>query len=185
MSKYKQKSFSLWVLALAMPVAIVSLGFDSLEDPDYTHDSVGEPAHTQNISTLKRNVEHSSSGRGVDSEDMGSAAPSLKQDEATMDMDVKPEQAEKYGVQEYSIIVTEKGYFPNKVIVRRNIPVNLYLTATDSQNFCFVMKNGEYNFHRGVGSKRIEKISFKPMQAGPYKFHCPIQNIEGTLIVRD
>ena len=99
--------------------------------------------------------------------------------------EVTPAQAEKYGVQEFGIIVTDKGYFPNKVIVRRNIPVNLYLTATDSQNLCFVMKQGEYNFHRGVGQKKVEKISFKPTEPGAVDFHCPIHNIKGSLIVRD
>lgn len=185
MKHTQQKIYRVWVLFLALPLALVSVGFDTLDEPDYLPDSNGMVSNTQNLPNLKRGVEHASEGRGIDSVSAGKSAPGLKQEDSAMEMDVKPEQAEKYGVQEHSIIVTDKGYFPNKVVVRRNIPVNLYLTATDSQNLCFVMKNDEYNFHRGVGSKRIETISFKPTRPGPYKFHCPIQHIEGTLIVRD
>lgn len=99
--------------------------------------------------------------------------------------EVLPEQAERYGVQEFSIIATENGFFPNKIIVRRNIPVNLYLTSVNSQNSCFVMKSDELDFHRGIGAKKVEKISFRPERVGPVKFHCPVGNIQGILIVRD
>lgn len=99
--------------------------------------------------------------------------------------EVIPSQAERYGVQEFSIIATENGFYPSKVIVRRNIPVNLYLTTVDAQSSCFVMKNDDFSFHRGIGAKKVERISFKPMQVGVLKFHCPVGNIEGVLIVRD
>lgn len=187
MKAWKQRHlYRMAVLAVALPLAAVSLGFDTLEEPDYFLDSNGPTSNVQNLPYLERNVE-----RGLASETRAPAAANTSAGGDTQGLDpagageVSPEQAEKYGVQEFGIIVTDKGYFPNKVIVRRNIPVNLYLTATDSQNLCFVMKKGEHNFHRGIGPKRVEKISFKPTEPGPIDFHCPIHHIKGSLIVRD
>ena len=142
-------------------------------------DSLDEPAFDEEMPRINLN---GPVGRGP-----ASAPPTMAEEPkaSKSDADIQPAEASRFGVQEFGIIVTEKGFFPNKIVVRRNIPVNLYLTATDSRSLCFVMKKGEYNFHRGVGSKNVEQISFRPTETGPFEFHCPINNIKGNLIVRD
>lgn len=156
-------------------IGAFSSGFRQLDEPDYEPDSWGETATLQKLKVPDGFA--GSDGYGGDNGGRNPASdPGVK---------VPPEAAERYGVQEFSIIATERGYFPNRVIVRRNIPVNLYLSTVDSQNLCFVMKSQGFHFHQGVGAKKVERISFKPTELGAVKFHCPVGNIEGTLIVRD
>ena len=158
---------SLVFIFLSIPK--LGLAIDTLGEPDFTEETA--------------RISFSDIGRKPASSEGGIASNGLSAENS--DVDIEPTQASKFGVQEFSIIVTEKGFFPNKVIVRRNIPVNLYLTATDSRSLCFVMKKGDFNFHQGVGSKNVERISFHPTETGPFEFHCPINKIKGNLIVRD
>jgi hypothetical protein len=164
----KKKYLFLFVL-IFLSHASLAHAIDSLEEPDFEE----EPTPRISLSEVRRGPASTV------------ASPMAVKAPEKSDVDMEPTEASRFGVQEFSIIVTEKGFFPNKVIVRRNIPVNLYLTATDSRSLCFVMKKGEFNFHQGVGAKNVERISFRPTETGPFEFHCPINNIKGNLIVRD
>lgn len=96
---------------------------------------------------------------------------------------VKPEEAFKFGVQEFALIASDTGYFPPRIIVRRNIPVSLFLTGSSSTNLCFVQD--DFGIRRSVGAKAVEEVRFVPTKVGQYKFYCPVKEIQGTLIVRD
>ncbi len=97
--------------------------------------------------------------------------------------DITPEEAFKNGVQEFAVIAGDTGYFPPRIIVRRNIPVRLYLTNSSAKALCFVMD--EFSIRKGLGSQSVEEVRFMPTKVGPYKFYCPVQEIQGTIIVRD
>ncbi len=97
--------------------------------------------------------------------------------------DVTPEEAFKNGVQEFALIASDTGYFPSRVIVRRNIPVRLYLSNASAKALCFVMD--DFSIRKGLGSQTVEEIRFLPTKAGPVKFYCPVQEIQGTIVVRD
>jgi heme/copper-type cytochrome/quinol oxidase subunit 2 len=96
---------------------------------------------------------------------------------------VKPEEVYKYGVQEFAVIASDTGYFPSKIIVRRNIPVKLYLTSASTQSLCFVMD--DFSIRKGVQNMQTEQVNFLPTKAGQYKFYCPVKEIEGSIVVRD
>lgn len=96
---------------------------------------------------------------------------------------VRPEEVYKYGVQEFALIASDTGYFPNKIIVRRNIPVKLYLTSASSQSLCFVMD--DFSIRKGVQNMQTDQVNFLPTKAGQYKFYCPVKEIEGSIVVRD
>jgi heme/copper-type cytochrome/quinol oxidase subunit 2 len=99
------------------------------------------------------------------------------------DTEVRPEEAFKYGVQEFSLIASDTGYFPSRIIVRRNIPVSLFLTSSSSTNLCFVQD--DFGIRRSVSAKVVEEVRFLPTKVGQYRFYCPVKEIKGTLIVRD
>ncbi len=96
---------------------------------------------------------------------------------------VRPEEAFKYGVQEFSLIATDTGYLPAKVIARKNIPVRLFITSASARNLCFVLD--EFSVKKGVQAQKVEEVRLLPTAVGQFKFYCPVQQIEGTLVVRD
>lgn len=96
---------------------------------------------------------------------------------------VKPEEVYKNGVQEFSLIATDTGYLPSRVIVRRNIPVRIFLTSASARTLCFVMD--EFSLRKGVGAQQVEEVRFLPTKSGQYKFYCPVQEIQGSIVVRD
>jgi plastocyanin domain-containing protein len=96
---------------------------------------------------------------------------------------VKPEEVFKHGVQEFSLIATDTGYLPSRLIVRRNIPVRLFLTSGSSRTLCFVMD--DFSLRRGVSPQQVEEIRFLPTRSGQYKFYCPVNEIQGSVVVRD
>ncbi|NUM89824.1 MAG: cupredoxin domain-containing protein [Bdellovibrionales bacterium] len=108
----------------------------------------------------------------------GSGGSKSLKDEA-----VRPEEAFKYGVQEFSLIATDTGYLPSKVIARKNIPVRLFVTSASARNLCIVLD--EFSVKKGVQAQKVEEIRLLPTAVGQYKFYCPVQQIEGTLVVRD
>lgn len=99
------------------------------------------------------------------------------------DPKVTPEEAYKNGVQEFAIIASDTGFFPSRIIVRRNIPVHISLTSASSGPLCFVID--EYSIKKGVPPQKIEEVRFMPTKAGPVKFYCPKQELQGTIVVRD
>lgn len=96
---------------------------------------------------------------------------------------VRPEEVSKNGEQEFSIIATDKGYLPSRLIVRNNIPVRIFLTSASASTLCFVMD--DFSLRKGVGNQQVEVIRFLPTKSGVYKFYCPVQEIQGTVVVRD
>lgn len=99
------------------------------------------------------------------------------------DPEVRPEEVYKYGKQEFAIIARDTGYFPERVIVRRNIPVRLYITSASPKSLCFVMD--EFAIRRGVANQGVEELNFLPTKAGEYKFYCPVGEIQGKIVVRE
>jgi plastocyanin domain-containing protein len=96
---------------------------------------------------------------------------------------VKPEEVFKNGVQEVSVIATDTGYLPSRIIVRKNIPVRLFLTSASSATLCFVMD--DFSVKKGMSPQVVEEVRFLPTKAGQYKFYCPVKEIQGSVVVRD
>ena len=101
---------------------------------------------------------------------------------------VKPTEVFKNGVQELALIATDLGYLPARLIVRKNIPVRLFLTSASSTTSCFMLdefKVGEMPIRKSIPAQTAQEVQFMPTQAGSYEFYCPVNDIHGALIVRD
>lgn len=89
----------------------------------------------------------------------------------------------RVGVQEISLIVSDFGYFPNKLFVTQNVPVKIYLITPSKVTMCFMLDT--WNLKKGVTPGRVDEITFTPDQPGDHRFYCPVKSIEGTLTVRE
>lgn len=88
------------------------------------------------------------------------------------------------GVQEVSLIINELGFFPRTFFVTQNIPVRLFVTsATKKKSLCVMID--EFNVRKSVSLDEIEEITFMPKASGQYRLHCPVNNLEGTMVVRE
>ena len=90
------------------------------------------------------------------------------------------------GVQEVALIASRLGYFPEIISVTRDIPVTLYLISDSKKALCFMMDGSDFDIKpKQIRSNEISEIRFVPKQVGTHRFYCPINGIEGTLVVKD
>lgn len=87
------------------------------------------------------------------------------------------------GVQEIAVIANELGYFPKTIFVTRDIPVRLFVTGSSPSTLCIMLDS--FNIRRQVKSEKVEEINFTPSMPGQYRFYCPVNGMEGTLVVRE
>lgn len=87
------------------------------------------------------------------------------------------------GVQEVSIIAGDLGYFPSVVFVTRDVPVRMFVTGAAKKTLCIMMDS--FEVRRQVKAHQIEEITFTPTVPGKYRFYCPVNGMEGHLVVKD
>lgn len=91
--------------------------------------------------------------------------------------------ASRKGVQEVAIIASDLGYFPKTVFVSRDVPVRLFVTGSSKNTLCIMMDS--FTIRKQVRSQKIEEITFTPNVPGKYRFYCPVNGMEGTLVVKE
>jgi len=89
----------------------------------------------------------------------------------------------RQGVQEIALIAGDLGYFPKTIFVTRDIPVRLFITGASKNTLCLMMDS--FQVRKQVKSQKIEEIQFTPDAPGKYRFYCPINGMEGTLVVKE
>lgn len=87
------------------------------------------------------------------------------------------------GVQEFSVIATDLGYFPKHIFVNPDVPVRLYVTGASKRTLCMMMDS--FQIRRQVRSEQVEELEFTPSAPGKFRFYCPVNGIEGALVVRE
>lgn len=95
--------------------------------------------------------------------------------------DIIPDRAK--GVQEVALIANDLGFFPKTVFVTRDIPVRMYVTGASKNRLCIMMDT--FQVRKQVKANEIEEITFTPSMPGKYRFYCPVNGAEGTLVVRE
>lgn len=89
----------------------------------------------------------------------------------------------KKGVQEVALIAGDLGFFPKTVFVNRDIPVRMFVTGASRNTLCIMLD--KFKVHKQVNNGHIEEINLMPKIPGRYRFYCPINGMEGTMVVRD
>ncbi len=97
--------------------------------------------------------------------------------------DISDPVARRKGIQEISIIAGELGFFPKTIFVSRDVPVRLFVTGASKGSLCIMMDS--FNVRKQVRANKIEEITFVPNQPGTYRYYCPVNGSEGTMVVKE
>lgn len=87
------------------------------------------------------------------------------------------------GVQEVAVIANDLGYYPKTLFVTRDVPVRLYVTGASKNTLCLMMDS--FQIRKQIRSQKVEEITFTPANPGKYRFYCPVNGMEGTMIVKE
>jgi plastocyanin len=87
------------------------------------------------------------------------------------------------GVQEVAIIASDLGYFPKTVFVSRDVPVRMFVTGSSKNTLCIMMDS--FQVRKQIRSQKIEEITFTPSAPGKYRFYCPVNGMEGQMVVKE
>jgi plastocyanin domain-containing protein len=67
--------------------------------------------------------------------------------------------------------------------VSRDVPVRLFVTGASKNTLCIMMDS--FQVRKQIRSQKIEEITFTPATPGKFRFYCPVNGMEGTLIVKE
>jgi hypothetical protein len=87
------------------------------------------------------------------------------------------------GVQEVALIAGDLGFFPKTFFVTRDVPVRLFVTGASRSTLCIMMDS--FQVRKQVRSQKIEEITFTPATPGKFRFYCPVNGMEGTMVVKE
>ena len=107
--------------------------------------------------------------------------PVPKSPSSAQPMDLIPDRTK--GVQEISVIAGDLGFFPKTFFVSRDVPVRLFVTGASKKPLCIMMDS--FQVRRQVSAQKIEEITFTPNVPGQYRFYCPMNGMEGTMVVKE
>lgn len=87
----------------------------------------------------------------------------------------------KEPLREISVIVTDEGYYPNRIMAFEGERVRFYVTSTSKKGQCFILKNHEIFVSAEKG--QVNEVEFIAEKTGRFKFYCPSAKFQGHLTV--
>ena len=84
-------------------------------------------------------------------------------------------------IREHSIIVTEEGYYPEKISAFAGEKIRFFVTSTLEDPSCFLLESNELFLGAKKGQISEGEAFFR--RPGTYKFHCPSGKIEGKVTI--
>lgn len=82
---------------------------------------------------------------------------------------------------DFSIIVSNEGYYPDRMIVFEGEKVRFFVTSTTTDAKCFILENHEVFVPANKG--RVAEAEVVLNKAGEYAFYCPSFAHKGKLVV--
>lgn len=133
----------------------------------------------------KSQMRHSSRGPAsvVDTPAGSKEKDSNQNSELEHSFGTSPSVMQRKGVQEAAIIAGDLGFFPKTVFLTRDLPVRLFVTGSSQRVLCMIMDS--FQVRRQIRSDQIEEITFTPQMPGTFRFYCPVNGAEGTLVVKE
>ena len=87
----------------------------------------------------------------------------------------------KRPLREVSIIVTDDGMYPNKILGYVGEQLRIFVTSTAKKDQCFLLENHEVFL--GVSKGKLNEGTVNLENAGRFKYYCPSSNHRGHLTV--
>jgi plastocyanin domain-containing protein len=87
------------------------------------------------------------------------------------------------GVQEVEVVV-RGGYTPDRIEVWQGRPVRLIFLRMESNPCTEQLIFGDFGISRTLPEGKRVAVEFTPDRAGEFTFHCGMNMVRGTLVVR-
>lgn len=87
----------------------------------------------------------------------------------------------KSPIREVSIIITDDGFYPNRIVAFEGDKIRFFVTSTTSEKECFVMKKHKIFLAAQKGKVNEGEVNLE--QLGRFKFFCPSSKHFGYLNV--
>lgn len=87
----------------------------------------------------------------------------------------------KHPKRKVSVIVTDSGYYPEKIIAYKGEKITFYVTSTVPEPSCLILSGHELFLSAEKGKLVVGEVELK--SSGDFSFYCPSQNYKGSLVV--
>jgi plastocyanin len=87
----------------------------------------------------------------------------------------------KKPLREFSIILTDEGYYPNRLVAHAGDKVRFFVTSTSNKPECFIVQDHKVFLSAKKGEVSEGETVFNA--AGKYKFYCPSSKHKGFITV--
>lgn len=87
----------------------------------------------------------------------------------------------KKPLREISIIVSDTGFYPSKVMAFQGEKIHFFITSTSKKNQCFILQKHEIFVSAEKGFVNEAEVILDT--AGRFKFYCPSSKFTGHLTV--
>lgn len=87
------------------------------------------------------------------------------------------------GVQEVEVVV-RGGYTPDRIEVRQGRPVRLTFLRKETNPCTEQVVIGDFGIARTLPEGERVPVEFTPARPGEFTFHCGMNMVRGTLVVR-
>lgn len=95
-----------------------------------------------------------------------------------------PTQADHPKTQSVSVVLNEKGYRPDSIKLRKDVPARLTFTRKVEGGCGTEVLIADYGIKRELPFNQPVTIEFTPDKAGEFKFACGMDMLKGKLIIR-
>lgn len=100
---------------------------------------------------------------------------------SSMGMEMFGEKVFEQPVREISVIITDDGFFPNKISAFEGERVKFFITSTAKDKQCFILQRHE--LFLGVAKGKVNEGEIVLNDAGRFRFFCPSHKKQGHLTV--
>ena len=87
------------------------------------------------------------------------------------------------GVQEVDVVV-QGGYTPDRIEVEQGRPVRLNFLRKESTSCTEQVILGDFGIAKELPRGRTIPVEFTPERTGEYVFHCGMNMVRGTIVVK-
>lgn len=84
-------------------------------------------------------------------------------------------------LREISVIITEDGFYPNKLMAYEGEKVRFFVTSTTDEKQCFILQ--KHKLFLGVSKGAVNESELVLDTPGRFRFYCPANKKEGHLTV--
>ena len=87
-------------------------------------------------------------------------------------------------IQKRTVALTEKGYEPTTLHLRRGVPAQIAFTRTVSATCGTQIMLPDYGIKRDLPLNELVLVEFTPKKSGAFAFTCGMGMLRGSLVVR-